>query len=98
MNGTFDLNIVIRTAVFESKESERSAGGCGPDAERVAGGYGDDNIDGVISIGAGGAITLLSDPQAELDEVMLKAQPLLLAANVTKASAMKTRVSAARTA
>ena len=98
VNGTFDLNIVIRTAVFESKESERSAGGCGPDAERVAGGYGDDNIDGVISIGAGGAITLLSDPQAELDEVMLKAQPLLLAANVTKASAMKTRVSAARTA
>ena len=67
VNGTFDLNIVIRTAVFER-------GGGGADGD-------------TITIGAGGAITHLADPQAELEEVMLKAEPLLLAARATAGGA-----------
>jgi len=53
VNETFDLNVVIRTAVVR-----RGAG---------------------VSVGAGGAITVLSDPAGEHAEMELKAAPVLRA-------------------
>jgi para-aminobenzoate synthetase len=50
VNGTADLNVVIRTLVSS------------PDG---------------LTIGAGGAIVAASDPEAELEEMLLKARPLL---------------------
>lgn len=49
-NGTFDLNIVIRSAVFHR---------------------------GRVSVGAGGAVVIASDPLEEYEEMMLKAAPVL---------------------
>jgi para-aminobenzoate synthetase len=56
VNGTADLNIVIRTLVAS------------PDG---------------LTIGAGGAIVAGSDPEAELEEMLLKARPLLKAVGGT---------------
>jgi para-aminobenzoate synthetase len=56
VNGTADLNVVIRTLVAS------------PDG---------------LAIGAGGAIVAGSDPEAELDEMMIKARPLLEAVGGT---------------
>jgi para-aminobenzoate synthetase len=52
VNDTFDLNIVIRTAVL------------GPEG---------------VSIGAGGAIVVQSEPEGEFEEMVLKARALLRA-------------------
>jgi para-aminobenzoate synthetase len=57
-NDTFDLNIVIRTAIILPGE------GGGP---------------GRVTIGAGGAIVVQSDPEGEYDEMRLKARALLRA-------------------
>jgi para-aminobenzoate synthetase len=50
VNGTVDLNVVIRTLVASAEG---------------------------VTIGAGGAIVAGSEPEAELEEMLLKARPLL---------------------
>jgi para-aminobenzoate synthetase len=50
VNGTADLNVVIRTLVS-------SPGG--------------------LTVGAGGAIVAASDPESELEEMLVKARPVL---------------------
>lgn len=58
-NDTFDLNIVIRSAVFYR---------------------------GGVTVGAGGAITVASDPVDEYEEMLLKAAPVLQAVGPVCAS------------
>jgi para-aminobenzoate synthetase len=69
VNGTADLNVVIRTLV----------------ASR----------DG-LSVGAGGAIVAASDPEAELEEMLLKARPLLETVGAQPPPASRIRISPRR--
>jgi para-aminobenzoate synthetase len=73
VNGTADLNVVIRTLVAS------------PDGLRI---------------GAGGAIVAASDPRAELEEMLLKARPLLDTVGgtleVAQPAASRTRISPRR--
>lgn len=74
VNDTFDLNIVIRTAVFV--EPQQQAGHATADRSM----NGSSSSSRVMTIGAGGAVTIQSDPQAEFAEMQLKAERLLVAA------------------
>ena len=58
LNGSMDINIVIRTAVVT------------PDRNLKGGSAWD------VSIGAGGAITALSDSEDEFEEMLLKASAI----------------------
>jgi hypothetical protein len=73
VNDTFDLNIVIRTAVFvDQPDSAASTTASSSSSSRSS--------RRVMSIGAGGAVTVQSDAQAEFAEMQLKAERLLAAA------------------
>jgi para-aminobenzoate synthetase len=74
VNDTFDLNIVIRSAVFTPAAA---AGGDGADE---GGGASSSSGGMCMSVGAGGAIVLQSDPAAEFAEMQLKAEVLLTTA------------------
>lgn len=80
VNGTFDLNIVIRTAVFVEQQQQRQP--VEQRLEGVTGGSSAGSGGGVMTIGAGGAITVQSDPEAEFAEMQLKAERLLVAAGL----------------
>ncbi|PNH04621.1 Para-aminobenzoate synthase [Tetrabaena socialis] len=75
LNDTFDLNIVIRTAVIEGEGQGPavSQGGAGAAGAAAAA------SPCRMSIGAGGAIVVQSEPEAEYEEMRLKASALLRA-------------------
>ncbi|OMH80562.1 Para-aminobenzoate synthase [Zancudomyces culisetae] len=70
-HGVCDWNVVIRTVIFTPKScvSRSASGGCNSDG---------DDTTSHVQIGAGGAITILSDPESEWDEVLIKLEAMLL--------------------
>jgi para-aminobenzoate synthetase len=66
LDGCMDMNIVIRTAILTPYVNTTSGNNDGWD----------------VSIGAGGAITALSESDSEYDEMLLKARALLAAVNI----------------
>lgn len=89
LNDTFDLNIVIRSAVIlpaalaassvSTAETSDGAGCLQTPKERR---------ESKIMIGAGGAITVKSHAPAEYDEMRLKARALLLAVAIADAKSL----------
>lgn len=80
VNDTFDLNIVIRTAVFVDQPAADSpnadsSSSCSSDGGSSSG----SSTRRVMTIGAGGAVTIQSDPESEFAEMQLKAERLLSA-------------------
>jgi hypothetical protein len=75
VNDTFDLNIVIRTAVFVDQPADPSATDSSSSSRSCC---------RVMTVGAGGAITVQSDPEAEFAEMQLKAERLLTAAAIAQ--------------
>ena len=65
LNGEADLNIVIRTAILAGTNSQNK--GDEENADPAVGGI-------LVTIGSGGAIVAMSDPDKEVAEVVLKAQ------------------------
>jgi para-aminobenzoate synthetase len=78
----FDLNIVIRTACFYSEQQQGGGGGGAAAGADAAGAPPPPPpaTETVMSIGAGGAVVVQSDPVAEYDEMRLKASALVRAA------------------
>ncbi|GIL42875.1 hypothetical protein Vafri_724 [Volvox africanus] len=94
-NDTFDLNIVIRTAVIEDLAPDSA---WRPDAvarrgtistaeARFAGAQQHTPMWRRMTIGAGGAIVVQSQPEAEYEEMRLKAQALLRAVGLCEGGA-----------
>lgn len=87
VNDTFDLNIVIRTAVFTKEQQQQQQGAA--QADTFAGrssssdGLAHSCLDSSaahkwhMSVGSGGAIVVLSDDEAEFAEMQLKAEKLV---------------------
>lgn len=67
IDGAVDLSVVIRTIIIENAASRSSTG-------RGEGGTSQERS---LTIGAGGAITWLSDPASEWEEVMTKVRSVV---------------------
>ncbi|KXZ56787.1 hypothetical protein GPECTOR_1g709 [Gonium pectorale] len=81
-NDTFDLNIVIRTAVMQHEERQDGAAGGRQEDCRTQAANGAASAPAPVrcmSIGAGGAIVVQSQLEAEYEEMRLKARALLRA-------------------
>jgi para-aminobenzoate synthetase len=81
LNDTFDLNIVIRTAVIEqdTQQQQQKQKQHGAQEQRAAAPGVEGAAQRRMTIGAGGAIVVQSDPVAEYEEMRLKASALLRA-------------------
>ena len=79
VNDTFDLNIVIRTAVFVDQPSSTSPSAASSSSSSISS-SGGGSSSRVMTIGAGGAVTIQSDCESEFAEMQLKAERLLSAA------------------
>ncbi|KAG2448362.1 hypothetical protein HYH02_006944 [Chlamydomonas schloesseri] len=82
LNDTFDLNIVIRTAVIEQdtqQQKQKQQTQHGAQGQRAAAPPVEGAAQRRMTIGAGGAIVVQSDPVAEYEEMRLKASALLRA-------------------
>ncbi len=83
VNGCMDMNIIIRSAVITPSRIKDDFDG--DDASRRA-------VDGwKVSIGAGGAITALSEAQDEYDEMQLKANAVVASVQEWASSASSQR-------
>jgi para-aminobenzoate synthetase len=67
LRGETDMNVVIRTAVLRKERKNTTNDGGGENEEEVL----------HVDVGAGGAVVYMSDPVAEFDEMVLKAQSVL---------------------
>lgn len=72
IDGAVDLSVVIRTIVIEKTRTKVTSTGEGSDTQQF-----DTESGRSMTIGAGGAITWLSDPRNEWDEVMTKVRSVV---------------------
>jgi para-aminobenzoate synthetase len=77
VNDTFDLNIVIRSAVFVGEQDGAGESCVADTASSSSSSAGGAGAGMRMSVGAGGAIVVQSDPPAEFAEMQLKAERLL---------------------